>query len=67
MNEKRIKLINGKNCKNSNETMSGFAGTECHDTIDLILGGIDGAKTTGSGDTDEMYKTAESDVSITDM
>ena len=46
---------------------SGFAGTECHDTIDLILGSIDGAKTTGSGDTDEMYKTAESDVSITDM
>ena len=67
MKEKRIKLIAGKGGKNRIETLSGFAGTECHDTIDLIMGGIDNAKPIGSGDTDEMYRMPESDVSITDL
>ncbi len=60
--EKRIKLIAGIDGTNKIETISGFAGNECHETIDLIIGGINNAKTTDSGDTDDMYRSVDSNV-----
>lgn len=51
--EKRVKVIIGKDSVKF-ETISGFSGTECHNTADAVMAGV--GTCTAQGDTDERYR-----------
>lgn len=61
MEEKRLKITIGTDGNYKIQTLSGFVGNQCEQTIDEITASV-GGKKTGEGDTDDKYKTHDPSV-----